>query len=70
MIRAIVNLFRRVARCMRWQKQIEREIPKLSRPIDVSGNIGRMYKAQGVRRNDFCPCNSGRKFKKCCGKGI
>ena len=20
-----------------------------------------------VGRNDFCPCKSGRKFKKCCG---
>ncbi|WP_159821522.1 SEC-C metal-binding domain-containing protein [Colwellia sp. 20A7] len=20
-----------------------------------------------VGRNDLCPCNSGRKFKKCCG---
>jgi len=24
----------------------------------------------GVRRNDPCPCGSGKKMKKCCGKGI
>jgi len=22
-----------------------------------------------VGRNDPCPCNSGKKYKKCCGKG-
>ena len=21
-----------------------------------------------VRRNDLCPCNSGKKYKKCCGR--
>lgn len=21
-------------------------------------------------RNDLCPCGSGKKFKKCCGKGL
>jgi preprotein translocase subunit SecA len=28
-------------------------------PIEVGPKIG---------RNDYCPCNSGKKFKKCCGK--
>ena len=26
-------------------------------------------KAPKVGRNDPCPCNSGKKYKKCCGKG-
>jgi len=21
---------------------------------------------KGIKRNDICPCNSGKKFKKCC----
>ena len=25
-------------------------------------------KGQGVGRNDPCPCGSGKKYKKCCGK--
>jgi preprotein translocase subunit SecA len=25
--------------------------------------------ASGVGRNDLCPCGSGKKYKKCCGKG-
>lgn len=31
------------------------------------------YKKYTIKRNDFCPCGSGKKFKKCCllnGKGI
>ena len=23
----------------------------------------------GIGRNDLCPCGSGKKFKKCCGRG-
>lgn len=23
-----------------------------------------------IRRNDPCPCNSGKKFKSCCGRGV
>ena len=26
-------------------------------------------KAHEVGRNDDCPCGSGKKYKKCCGKG-
>ncbi|MEC8423727.1 MAG: SEC-C metal-binding domain-containing protein, partial [Myxococcota bacterium] len=26
--------------------------------------------AQGVKRNDPCPCGSGQKFKKCCFKVV
>ncbi len=26
-------------------------------------------KANAVGRNDPCPCGSGQKYKKCCGKG-
>jgi len=40
-----------------WQKQ-QATIPKPS-PAVVRENIG---------RNDLCPCGSGKKFKKCCGR--
>ena len=32
----------------------------LGDPIEVETKVG---------RNEPCPCESGRKFKKCCGKG-
>lgn len=25
---------------------------------------------KGIGRNDLCPCESGKKFKQCCGKGV
>lgn len=25
---------------------------------------------KGIGRNDLCPCSSGLKFKKCCGKKL
>ena len=27
-------------------------------------------KGQKIHRNDLCPCGSGKKYKKCCGKNI
>ena len=35
-------------------------LPSTWTPSDSSGEVG---------RNDPCPCGSGRKYKKCCGKG-
>ena len=29
-----------------------------------------MYNGVKVGRNDPCPCGSGKKFKKCCGKNL
>jgi len=38
----------------------EAPLPKPVEPIKVDG--------RDVGRNDPCPCGSGRKYKKCCGK--
>ncbi|MFA6215509.1 MAG: preprotein translocase subunit SecA [Patescibacteria group bacterium] len=35
------------------------------KPIDDPTHY---YQGQKVSRNDLCPCGSGKKFKKCCGK--
>jgi preprotein translocase subunit SecA len=32
--------------------------------------VARPAPAQTVGRNDPCPCGSGKKYKKCCGKGL
>ncbi len=36
------------------------------RPVSAPTQAG----ASGVGRNDPCPCGSGKKYKKCCGKGL
>ena len=57
----------------RYQKQQERKksekaiISEDDAPIpDVP--VEKAKKDQAVGRNDPCPCGSGRKYKKCCGK--
>jgi preprotein translocase subunit SecA len=38
-------------------------------PKPVAGDETRVFAEQyGVKRNDPCPCGSGKKFKKCCHK--
>jgi preprotein translocase subunit SecA len=40
--------------------------------INVKPEEKRQTITQGVKevgRNDPCPCGSGKKYKKCCGKG-
>ena len=41
---------------------------------DLKGNsikreIQKQEKKVEIGRNDPCPCGSGKKYKKCCGKG-
>jgi len=33
-------------------------------------NISSPLKVQKIGRNDPCPCGSGKKYKKCCGKNL
>ncbi|MGN0833810.1 MAG: preprotein translocase subunit SecA [Kiritimatiellia bacterium] len=44
------------------------------RPVSAGGlalgGPARQPQAAAVGRNDPCPCGSGRKYKKCCGKGL
>lgn len=42
--------------------------PLMGSPILQATPILNIPTGQKVGRNDFCPCNSGKKFKKCCGK--
>ncbi len=46
-------------------------------PLDVKGSINKpvvknnqetVFQPRAVQRNEFCPCGSGMKYKKCCGK--
>ncbi|WBL17710.1 SEC-C metal-binding domain-containing protein [Sutcliffiella sp. NC1] len=45
------------------------EIPKWNHFSDTTINENKFKKSEvNIGRNDKCPCNSGKKFKKCCGK--
>jgi len=51
-------------------KTKERETPDLT-DFDRKKQIEKDYKDQykvKLGRNDLCPCGSGKKYKKCCGK--
>ena len=39
-------------------------------PIGQSNNLKSNNAAPAVGRNDPCPCGSGKKYKKCCGRGL
>ena len=39
-------------------------------PIGQSNNLKSNNVVATVGRNDPCPCGSGKKYKKCCGKGL
>jgi len=41
------------------------EINKSATAPNVSDNVKKK-----IGRNDPCPCGSGKKYKKCCGKGL
>jgi uncharacterized protein YecA (UPF0149 family) len=49
-------------------------VPVVQTPVEPvkppePGDEARAFAEEyGVRRNDPCPCGSGRKFKKCCGQ--
>jgi len=36
---------------------------------DIKSNLVSLKENKSVGRNDPCPCGSGKKYKKCCGKG-
>lgn len=55
--------------------KIDREVPKrekVAEPLETNrGNDGvrkPIVKGKKVGRNDPCPCGSGKKYKKCCGR--
>ena len=57
----------------RIEKEVVVERKQVAKPADIdheSGGTGSApaKKKDKVGRNDPCPCGSGRKYKKCCGK--
>jgi SWIM/SEC-C metal-binding protein len=47
----------------------EEDISDVQKLMGLSeGNTKIVYNVEKVGRNDLCPCGSGKKYKKCCGK--
>lgn len=54
------------------ERKRQRELDEISMlgPEDPEGDIGiNQAVSQKIGRNEDCPCGSGKKYKKCCGKG-
>ncbi len=54
------------------ERKRQRELDELNMlgPDDTEGDIGiHQAVSNKVGRNEDCPCGSGKKYKKCCGKG-
>ena len=47
-------------------KFVETSISKSRKEADEEKSISQINKK--VKRNEPCPCGSGKKYKKCCGK--
>lgn len=48
--------------------ELKKEIPSLKRSTFVKSMTTSPIKVEKTGRNDPCPCGSGKKYKKCCGK--
>ena len=63
-----------VSRIFRVQVRQEREIKKVQKNQSLSYNTGEgaatpmKRESAKVGRNEPCPCGSGKKYKKCCGR--
>lgn len=44
------------------------EVDRALQPGEEKWIGGTLYKGAKIRPNDPCPCGSGKKYKKCCGK--
>ena len=49
-------------------KELKEEAGKLERHIPSKTAVNAPVKVIKIGRNDPCPCDSGKKYKKCCGK--
>lgn len=62
-----VNVFNNQAPAV--QEQSKPQMPKMNIPQPTT-KTQPIINAEKVGRNDPCPCGSGKKYKKCCGKNL
>ncbi len=52
-----------------WKHQKKMERKRVANPMDTRREPQQtVVKGKKIGRNDPCPCGSGKKYKKCCGK--
>ena len=70
MSEAIREQTARLVMTVRMQKNEEIKRTKVAKENETGGE-GRTVRGKGVvSKNALCPCGSGKKYKRCCGKGI
>lgn len=50
------------------RKRLDRAVVSSDDPPLPDAPVEQAHAAKTVGRNDECPCGSGKKYKKCCGK--
>ncbi len=50
------------------KKSMVSEVDRVLKPGEERWIGGTLYKGAKIGANDPCPCGSGKKYKKCCGK--
>jgi preprotein translocase subunit SecA len=55
-------------RDIRRQKERELAQVRLAGAGDGGAEVKQVVKGEKIGRNDPCPCGSGKKYKKCCGR--
>ncbi len=61
--------FKSVRQMKKWMKEHEAEL-KAEQNGDVPKVETYVHEGPRIGRNDPCPCGSGKKYKKCCGKDL
>lgn len=60
--------FKSIRQMKKWMKEHEAELKaeQLGGPVQKVETV--VHEGPKIGRNDPCPCGSGKKYKKCCGK--
>jgi uncharacterized protein len=67
---AYKNIFRHMDPYMQVMTRLVSSGKEASQVMEFVGQEDKRKKLKTVKRNDPCPCGSGKKFKKCCGPKI
>ena len=59
--------FKSIRQMKKWMKEHEAEL-KAEQATGIPKVETVVHEGPRVGRNDLCPCGSGKKYKKCCGK--
>lgn len=61
--------FKSMRQMKKWMKEHEAEL-KAEQSADIPKVETVVHDGPRIGRNDPCPCGSGKKYKKCCGKDL